>query len=342
MSTRKQWLIYGATGYTGRRTAERAVAMGLKPVLAARRRDEVKALAEKLGLQWEAFDLSDVNVVTSSLSKYSTVLHCAGPFIDTYLTMIKACIAAGTNYLDITGEVDVYEGLARHEAEAKKAGVMIMPAVGFDMVPGDCLALALKERLPDADTLDIGYSFDGTITRGSIRSALKAFTPDAQVRRKGQMIRLSAPETRKFDFGPNSAGGEVDCYTNTFGDVSIGWRTTGIPNVTAYLHITEAFQKLATLASEADIQKLPEGPSDDELRTHSAFIVGEVRNATGKVCRARMTTPQVYAVTFPLAADIAQRVHEGAAKPGFQTPAAMFGKDFILGFDRCSIEWLPS
>ena len=342
MSTRNQWLIYGATGYTGRRTAERAVAMGMKPVLAARRAAEVQALAEHLGLTWEVFDLSDANAVAKSLSKYSTVLHCAGPFIDTWQTMIEACIAAGTHYLDITGEVDVYEGLAAHEAAAQKAGMMIMPAVGFDMVPGDCLALALKERMPDADTLEIGYSFDGTITRGSIRSALKAFTPDAQARRGNQMVRLNAPQVRRFDFGPDSAGGEVDCYSNTFGDVSIGWRTTRIPNVTAYLHITQAFQKLASLASEADIQKLPEGPSDEELRTYSAFIVGEVRNAAGKICRARMTTPQVYAVTFPLAATIAQRVHEGAAKPGFQTPAAMFGKDFILDFDGCSIEWLPS
>jgi short subunit dehydrogenase-like uncharacterized protein len=341
MSTRNQWLIYGATGYTGRRTAEWAVANGMKPVLAARRAAEVKMLAERLGLQWEAFDLTDVGIVTKRLSKYSTVLHCAGPFIDTWQPMIEACIAAGTHYLDITGEVDVYEGLAAHEAQAKQAGVMMMPAVGFDMVPGDCLALALKERMPDADTLEIGYSFDGTITRGSIRSALKAFTPDAQVRRGNQMVRLAAPESRKFDFGPKSAGGEVDCYSNTFGDVSIGWRTTRIPNVTAYLHITEAFQKLATLTGEADILKLPEGPSEDELKTHSAFIVGEVRNIAGKTCRARMTTPQVYAVTFPLAATIAQRVHDGAVKPGFQTGAGMFGKDFILGFAGCRLEWLP-
>ena len=342
MNTSKQWLIYGATGYTGRRTAERAVAMGLNPVLAGRRAVEVKALAENLGLKWEAFDLTNVNVVAASLSKYSAVLHCAGPFIDTYQPMIEACILAGTHYLDITGEVDVYEGLAAHEAKATQAGVMIMPAVGFDMVPGDCLALALKERMPDAHTLEIGYSFDGTITRGSIRSALKAFTPDSQVRRGNQLVRLPAPQARKFDFGPKSAGGEVDCYSNTFGDVSIGWRTTRIPNVTAYLHITEAFQKLAALTGEADILKLPEGPSDAELKTYSAFIVGEVRNAAGKVCRARMTTPQVYAVTFPLAATIAQRVHDGAVKPGFQTSAGMFGKDFILDFDGCSLEWLPS
>ena len=177
MNKRKQWLIYGATGYSGRHTAEWAVANGLQPVLAGRRAAEVRALAERLGLQWEAFDLVDVKTIATVLAKYSTVLHCAGPFIHTYQPMIEACIAAGTHYLDITGEVDVYEGLAGYEAQAQRAGVMMMPAVGFDMVPGDCLALLLQDKLPDATDLDIGYSFDGTITRGSIRSALSAFSP---------------------------------------------------------------------------------------------------------------------------------------------------------------------
>ena len=160
------------------------------------------------------------------------------------------------------------------------------------------------------------------------------------MRRDGRLVRLPAPQARQFDFGPKSSAGVVDCYTNTFGDISIGWRSTRIPNVTAYLHITAAFQKLASLSGEADILKLPEGSSQDELRTRQAFIVGEVRNAVGKAVRARMTTPQVYAVTFPLAATIAQRVHEGAVRSGFQTTACMFGKDFVLGFSGCSIEWL--
>lgn len=340
MNSKSQWLIYGATGYTGRHIAQTAVAMGLRPVLAARRAAEVRALAESLGLEWIAFDLSDVDAVARRLTSYSTVLHCAGPFIHTYRPMIEACIAAGTHYLDITGEVDVYEGLAQYESQALRSGITIMPAVGFDMVPGDCLALHLKERLPDAAALDIGYSFDCTITRGSIRSALAAFSPDAQARRDNRLVRLASPAVRKFDFGPESTEGEVECHANTFGDVSIGWRTTRIPNVTAYLHITKAFQQLATLTGEADILKLPEGAAEEELNTHRAFIVGEARNVAGTVCRARMTTPQVYAITFPLAATIAQRVHEGETQPGFQTPAGTFGKDFILGFEHCRLEWL--
>ena len=340
MTKKNRWLIYGATGYTGRRTAQWAVAHGMKPVLAGRRGPEVQALARSLGLDAETFDLGDPRTLATVLSQYSTVLHCAGPFVHTWQPMIEACIAAGTHYLDITGEVDVYEGLAGYEAQAQRASVMIMPAVGFDMVPGDCLALMLKDALPDATSLDIAYSFDGTITRGSIRSALAAFGPDAKVRRGGELVRLPAPEVRKFDFGPGSAGnGGIDCYSNTFGDISIGWRTTRIPNVTAWLHITEAFQKLAALTGEADILKLPEGPPDDELRSHRAYLIGEVRNACGDVRRARMITPQVYAATFPLAATIAQRVRDGNVKPGFQTPAAMFGKDFILGFEHCSVEW---
>ena len=339
---RKQWMIYGATGYSGSRTAERAVALGYQPVLAGRSEPEVKKLAERLGLTWESCDLKDTTKLTQVLSKFSAVLNAAGPFIDTYKPMIEACIKTGTHYLDISGEVGVYEGLASYQSQAIQAGIMIMPAVGFDMVPGDCLALMLKDKLPDARELNIAYSFDGTLSRGSTRTALVTFSPDTQVRRGGKITRLAAPIVRNFDFGSKSSAGTVDCYSATFGDISIGARTTAIPDITSYMHVTAAFQKLATLTSAEAVNLLPDGPSDEELKTHSAFIVGEARNKSGKTVRARLTTPQVYAITFPLAAEIAQQVHGGKLRPGFQTPAAIFGKDFILNFERCSLEWLES
>lgn len=338
---REHWLLYGATGYTGRRIAEWCVARGIHPVLAARRGDELRGIATRLGLAHEALVLDNADVLAASLRRYTTVLNCAGPFAQTWRPMIEACVVAGTHYLDITGEIGVYEGLAEYEDAARRAGIVIMPAVGFDMVPGDCLALALQQQLPDADTLDIGYSFEGTITRGSIRSALASFVGNNQVRREHRLVALEQPLVRRFDFGAGAHDPQAECYATTFGDLSIAWRTTRIPNITSYLHFTPSFQKLAQIASEADIAALPEGAPDEELRTHQAFIVGEVRNAEGKCRRARLVTPQVYAATFPLAGTIAQRVHEGVARPGYQTAAGVFGAAFVLGFERFRLEWLP-
>lgn len=341
MAPRSQWLLYGATGYTGRRIAEWCVARGIRPVLAGRRADEVQALAARLGLAHEVFTLDNPDVIVAALRRYTSVLNCAGPFMQTWRPMIEACIVAGTHYLDITGEIEVYEGLAAHEDAARRAGIVMMPAVGFDMVPGDCLALALQQRLRDATQLDIGYSFDGTITRGSIRSALASFVGNNQVRRDHQLVALEQPLVRRFDFGPGALDPQAECMATTFGDLSIAWRTTGIANITSYLHYTPSFLALAQVAGEADIAKLPEGADDAELATHQAFLVGEVRNAAGACRRARLVTPQVYAATFPLAGTIAQRVHEGIGRSGYQTAAGVFGADFILGFDRCRLEWLP-
>ena len=339
-SKRSKWLIYGATGYSGKRIAQEAASRGYRPVLAARNGRAVKALAEQLGLEWESFDLTDKSTLLNSFKQFSTVLNAAGPFVDTYAPAVAACLSAGANYLDISGEVNVYEALAIKHAEALAANLTIMPGVGFDMVPGDCLALSLKDELPDATELSIGYSFDGTVSRGSARTALATFSPETLVRRGGKLVRLPAPMIRRFDFGPRSSVGSVDCYSMTFGDISIAWRTTLIPDVTSYLHVTKTFQDLATINDMEALAQMPDGPGDQELSTYKAFVVGEARNLSGKVVRMRVQTPQVYASTFAFASVIAQRVHEGQIAPGFQTPATAFGKAFILEFDGVILERL--
>jgi short subunit dehydrogenase-like uncharacterized protein len=337
---RDTWLLYGATGYTGSRIARRAVEAGAKPVLAARRESAVRPLAEELGLDWEVFNLDDAGDVQKKIARHAFVLNAAGPFVRTYRPIVEGCLAAGAHYLDISGEVEAYEGLATYHEAAVSAGSMVMPAIGFDMVPGDCLALALRNRLPNATSLNIGYSFDGSVSRGSARTALTAFSPETVVRRRGSLENLAAPAVRSFDFGPRSEEGRVDCYSTTFGDVSIGWRTTGIPDVTAYIHVTKAFQDLAALSDPSDVDQMPDGPTDEELKSLSAFIVGEVSNEAGQSVRARLTTPQIYALTFELATDIAQRVHDGLACPGFQTPARVLGETYISDVDGCELEWL--
>lgn len=341
MQKRSQWLLYGATGYTGTRIAEEAVAQGLRPVLAGRREAELKALGERLGLEWQCITLDDAEALTRLLRNYSAVLHAAGPFIDTWEPMLRACLASGTHYLDLTGEIPVYEAQAAMHEAARSAGIMLLPGVGFDMVPGDCLALHLKRRMPDAIRLDMAISFEGTMTRGTIRSALRSFSPAARVRRAHALTALTEPLAREFDFGPGACGGRSIAYAMDFGDVSIGWRTTGIPDITCYLRPSKEFAALAAIRSDADVAALPAGPSADELRDFPSVLVAEVRNAAGDACAARLVTPQIYAITATVAAAIAQRVHDGQIRPGFQTPAALLGEDFICGFEGCALEAWP-
>src|SRR5437762_9987666 len=150
------WLLYGANGYAGELAARRAVEGGERPVLAGRRAEEVGRLAGALGLEHRVFGLDDGAAVEKGLSGMAAVLHCAGPFSRTAMPMAEGCLRARAHYLDITGEIEVFEALAARGEEARQTGVSLLPGVGFDVVPSDCLAAHLHRRLPTATHLALG------------------------------------------------------------------------------------------------------------------------------------------------------------------------------------------
>ena len=128
------WLIYGANGYTGTLIAQEAVSRGLRPVLAGRSQ-AVAEMATRLGLPHRVLGLDDAAAVREGLAGMTAVLHCAGPFAHTYRAVADACLAGHVHYLDVTGETGVFEGLAALDAAARAATVMLLPGVGFDVVP---------------------------------------------------------------------------------------------------------------------------------------------------------------------------------------------------------------
>ena len=130
-------LIYGSTGYTGRLIVDEAVRRGMRPVLAARSADAVRAQAEPLGLAWRAAPLDDAAALDRALDGAAAVLHCAGPFSRTWRAMSDACLRRRAHYLDITGEIDVFELAHSVDEKAHRAKVVLCPGVGFDVVPTD-------------------------------------------------------------------------------------------------------------------------------------------------------------------------------------------------------------
>ena len=166
------WLLYGAYGYTGARIARLAVERGERPTLAGRDATATAALAEELNLPHCSFDLEDPHRLSQAIKGFRAVLHCAGPFSATSQPMADACLATGAHYLDITGEIGVFEALAARDQEARTAGVCLLPGVGFDVVPTDCLAALLSERLPGASHLELAFRGAGTPSRGTARTML--------------------------------------------------------------------------------------------------------------------------------------------------------------------------
>ncbi len=102
------WMLYGANGYTGALIARRAKSEGKSPILAGRNARAIAALSEELQLPSRLFSLESPAAIEEGLRGVSLILHCAGPFSTTALTMMRACIAARVHYLEITGEITVF------------------------------------------------------------------------------------------------------------------------------------------------------------------------------------------------------------------------------------------
>jgi short subunit dehydrogenase-like uncharacterized protein len=335
-------LLYGATGYTGRLVLDAALAAGLRPVLGGRDERRLAALAAPHGLTYRAAGLDDPGTLAGALDGIHTVLLAAGPFSRTAAPMIDACLHRGVHYLDITGEVLVLEAIAARHADAARRRVMLLPGVGFDVVPSDCLAAHVARRLPHASRLAIGVRGMELLTRGSAMTIVESLGAMSRVRRDGRIVDVT-PGTleRSFDFGDGERPGACIGW----GDVATAYYTTGIPNVEVYFEAIPAIR--ATLASTrwfgglyatplgrawltAGAELLPEGPTADERAAVTMVIVAEAEDGHGGRAVARLRTPEAYTLTAATATAIAGRVLSGDVEPGFQTPGRHFGPDFVL------------
>ncbi|MCX7859531.1 MAG: saccharopine dehydrogenase NADP-binding domain-containing protein [Chloroflexus sp.] len=334
------WIIYGANGYTGELIARAAVAAGLRPRLAGRNASAIAALAHELGLPHAICRLEDRAGLSQMLEGARLVLHCAGPFQETSAPMIEACLQMGVHYLDITGEISVFEAAAKQDTAARQAGVMLMPGVGFDIVPSDCLAAHLARRLPGATSLALAFLALGSISRGTAITMLTMATRGCE-RRNGQLITTPPlHELRMFDFGR----GPQPCVSIPWGDVATAYYTTGIPNIKVFMAIPRRAQRWIDLARRLlPIMQLPairgslrrlierrlRGPDATTRTTGRSIIVGEVTDATGRRVASRLIGPEGYALTVQTALLIVQRVLNGHATAGFHTPAGLYGPDLI-------------
>ena len=225
-------LIYGSNGYTGQLVVEEALAAGVRPILAGRSAAAIEAQAAKYGLDSEVFSLDDLGAMDAALSPATVVIHCAGPFSHTAQAMAEACIRTGTHYLDITGEIEVFEAMAALGDEAKRANVMLMPGAGFDVVPSDCLAAHLKARLPSATELTLAFKAIGKPSRGTATTMIENLHKGGFVRRDGVITKVpSAWKKMNIDYGE---GPELS-MTIPWGDVSTAFYSTGIPNIEVYM-----------------------------------------------------------------------------------------------------------
>jgi short subunit dehydrogenase-like uncharacterized protein len=335
------WVLYGANGYTGELIAREAARRGLRPILAGRRGDAIAPLARELALAHRAVALEDAAGLDALLAGRALVLHCAGPFARTSAPMVAACLRAGAHYLDITGEIQVFEACAAQDAAARARGITLLPGVGFDVAPSDCLAAHLKARLPQATHLALAFAVTSSPSHGTATTAVENLHRGGMIRKDGALTPVPPGyKTRDIDFGRGPRTG----VTIPWGDVATAFHSTGIPNVEVYMAAPPAMRAMLRAARvlrpalglgpvqralKAAIARRPRGPSAEQRASGRSLLWGEASDGKRTVV-SRLSAPEGYALTVLTALASVESVLAGRVKPGFQTPSRAFGADFIL------------
>jgi short subunit dehydrogenase-like uncharacterized protein len=327
-------LVYGAYGYTGALIARTAAERGLPLVLGGRDSERLAALARELDCPWRAFPLTDPTALRLGIEDAAAVIHCAGPFATTYRPMAEACLEARVHYLDITGEVPVFQGIARMGPHAERAGVMLLPGAGFDVVPTDCLAAHLAARLPGAVRLTLAFQGLTQLSIGTARTMTRPMPGRPAPRGSGAAFR-------RIDLG----GGPVLAAAIPWGDVFTAPHTTGIQDVTVYTAVSGFRQAVAGVAAlaartlrtpavqETAARLIAGGTSGPDLAARGRGgmrVWGEAVDRDGRRVEARLRTPNGYTLTAHAAVELASRVLSGDVHPGWQTPASAYGPDLVL------------
>ena len=336
-------LLYGANGYTGKLIIQQAIQQQIPIVLAGRNAASIQALAQQYQLPWRIASLDDAPQIDAILKNITIVLHAAGPFSITAKPMIEACLRNNIHYLDITGEIPVFEMAKKYDAAAKEANIMLMPGVGFDVVPTDCIARLLHQQMPDATQLQLAFAtIGGSLSHGTATTMASSLGEGGAERVNGKII--SSPlgkHAQWINFGEK----KLFVMSIPWGDISTAYHTTGIPNIITYTGISPKIYRLLKAQLlfnwllktngvrnfiKKQIDKKPAGPSDAARAKSKTLVYGKVTNATGNIQVAALTTPDGYTLTAISSLIIAKKILEQNFKPGYQTPAGCYGANLIM------------
>ena len=333
-------MIYGAYGYTGRLLAIEAVRRGHRPILAGRSEERLRALAGELRLNWRAFTVDSASDVGAALRGVALVLNAAGPFGTTSRPLLDACLAIGTSYTDISGEVDVYEKIFARDAEVRSRGVSVVMGIGFDVIPTDCLAMRAARELGGADALEIAVGTTGGASAGTLRATVRMAGLGSYVRRSGTLHAHRVGDDSVVVRLPHGIRGTVSA---PLGDLSSAYRSTGVRDITTYLLVPKGLRRIAPavarfgawLASmrpvqnvvDAIIKRFVDGPDEEALASSRTESWVRVR-AAERTLEYMLAAPGGYAYTAVAGIRAVERIMRDRPV-GVRTPAQALGEEFI-------------
>lgn len=342
------WMIYGATGYTGQLVAGVALERGHRPLLAGRSTEKLKPLARKLGLDYVVFGLEKPPL----LSQYGVnlLLNCAGPFIYTADPLQQACLRARVHYLDLTVETSVFEQTLTHNAAAQDRGIVMMSGAGFNIIPTDCLAKLVTDQVESATVLEIFLDLrllrgELGVTSGTLKSMLEMLPSGVRARQDGLMTSYGLGSHGKQIGFPDGVRRvmPVPC-----GDACTGYLTTGIPNITAYIALPTwtwyGLRYAGRLVQQIlhntalrrwlrrPLERLVHGPSEARRSSVRALIGARAVGPDGQSASAWLETLEPYYFSALAALHTVEQVFVQPLR-GATTPSMAFGANYVWGIE---------
>ncbi|HWQ84838.1 MAG TPA: saccharopine dehydrogenase NADP-binding domain-containing protein [Anaerolineales bacterium] len=341
-----QWMIYGATGYTGRLIAQEAVRRGHRPILAARSALKLAPLAEQLGLEHLVLDLSSNRVLAKAVTPYQAVLNAAGPYSSTGRLILDTCLLTQTHYLDINGEIPFLEYVLSQDQAARRKAITLLPGAGFDVVPTDCMAGYVTSQLTDPCYLDIAISGGSQASAGTRRSSLEILANGGQVRRSGRLMSFPLGfDGRNVRFADRSR----PVIPVPWGDLSTAYYSTAVPNITTFMAFSPGSIRLLRGVGRAipailrwtrlrrwlQSRQGPSGKGPDPVsnQDHRSQIYVRAINGSGQIAQAWLETLDGYRFTAFSAVSCLETVLQKQAAGAF-TPVQLLGMDWVLSVEH--------
>jgi short subunit dehydrogenase-like uncharacterized protein len=355
-------VVYGATGYTGRLVVAELIRAGADFIVSGRSAQKLDALRAEFDLEAPArtAKLDDPSSLRELLADCAVVIDCAGPFVHFGEPVLAAAVETGTHYLDTTGE-QPYMKMAyeRYGSGAARAGIAVVPAMGFDYVPGDMIASLTAEGMGELDELDMFYCWrDFTPSQGTARTTLEMISGKDIEWRNMEWVETSGGVSRGTHEFPEPFGRQR-MFRYPSGEQITVPRHVPTRNVRASMNagsfsserlapLFEVMVRPAGLAmrtplkrlANAVISRLPEGQTPEQRESMTWAIVCEAKR--GEVERKGVITGRdVYGLT---AAAIVQGAVI-ASRKGFEgrgglAPSQAFEpKRFLDGLERFDVRW---
>lgn len=321
----EQILIYGANGYTGRLFAKHLLSKGIRPILAARS-SKVELVGKELNCETRVFKIENA---TDYLADIDILANLAGPFSITQSDLIKSCIRSKTHYVDIAGEYAEMENAFKFNEEAKRVGIVILPAAGFGVVPTDIAAKLACSKIENPISLEIAYATVGGASRGTLKTVLQDIQKSGHILKNG-VYQIAQPAQSEI---------EVTVFEKHFKAVYNPWRadlytaklSTGVDNIQTYSEFpgfVVSMMKgnhrwLRNLLLNRIINFLPEGPSDKQLKKGTTHIKAIAKNEKNKVGVIEIKGPEAYIFTVICLETMISLILENESKNGCLTPSVL-------------------